>query len=649
MTLLTVNNLQKYHGANLIFSGLGFQISRGEKVALVGANGAGKSTLMRMLAGHSDPDGGTISYATGNRVAYLAQEVTFPAGRTLWQEMEHAAEHLLHLRRELRRLETLIADTTAPDWAAHMQHYGELSDQFERGGGYDLDRRIEQILQGLRFTPDRYDQPLDQFSGGQKTRAALAAALLADPDMLLLDEPTNHLDIETLEWLEGFLRDWQGTLLVISHDRYFLEQTTRRTLDIEYGALEDYPASYDRYLALKAERLEQRLKQYAAQQAEIARTEAFIQRYGAGQRAKEARGREKRLNRLKAEGLHERPQDRQELRLLLDSKLRSGDMVLRLADLTVGYHDPGGRTVRLFGSGEKELYRGERVALLGANGCGKTSLLRTLLGNQPALDGAFYLGHNVQLGYFAQGHDTLPFDLTILDAIRAASTRMDEERARTILGSFLFTGDDVFKRIGDLSGGERSRVAMARLMLQPANLLILDEPTNHLDIASCDVLEAALKEYPGSLLFVSHDRHFIDALADKLWVVEHGTLTEELGSYRDLQARRTATTQRAAAPPASNSKQTTASKPASNSKQTTATKPAPPKGAAAEERKRQKQVAQLEKQVEQLEDELARISSAIDAASQQQDIERVTALGAQYRTVKAQLDECYHRWAELAA
>ncbi len=643
MTLLTVQKLTKYYGAELIFSDISLQVARGEKVALVGINGAGKSTLLKIIGGSEHADEGYITIARGSRVAYLAQEVRFSGGRTLWQEMQSALGHLQTLQSEIRALEPRIADTAAPDWEEAMSRYGELTARFEHAGGYDLDRRVEMVLQGLQFSEEQYHQPLAQFSGGQKTRAGLAATLLSDPDLLLLDEPTNHLDLETLEWLESFLRSWEGTLIVISHDRYFLDKVTRRTLEIAFGKLEDYPAGYNRYLELKAERLERRMKEYQSQQEYIARTEEFIRRYKAGQRSKEASGREKRLNRLKEQQQFERPKEAHKLRLLLDSQLRSGELVLALDRLAVGYSPPAQNGSHaeprvLLRTGEQEIHRGERVALLGPNGSGKTTLLRTLLGQQPPIKGKFQTGHRVAMSYYAQGHDALNMDATALQEVLRINPQLGEAQARNLLGRFLFSGDDVFKRVGDLSGGERSRVAIAQLTQQPGNLLILDEPTNHLDISSREALEATLKDYPGSLLFVSHDRQFIDALADKLWIIEAGQLVEHLGNYSDYAAKLAA--QRAAA---EQQAQASRKQQADNGRPSSPGKPSP------EERQRKKRLAALEAQVETLEQELNRVHAELEQASAAQNIPQITSLGQQYTELEARLEQCYSDWEQLAA
>ncbi|WP_298815983.1 ABC-F family ATP-binding cassette domain-containing protein [Chloroflexus sp.] len=632
MTLLNATNLSKYYGAELIFQEVSFQIGRGEKVAIVGMNGAGKSTLLRIIAGLEKPDSGSISLARGTRMAYLAQEARFSGERTLWQEMEAALAEINQWRSELIELEARLADTAAQDWEAVMERYGELSARFEHAGGYEIEHRIERTLHGLGFQVDQFHQRMSLFSGGQKTRAALAAALLSDPDLLLLDEPTNHLDMEALEWLEQFLRGWDGTLIVVSHDRYFLERVTKRTLEISFNRLEDYPGSYEKYLTLKAERIERRLKEYQAQQAFIARTEEFIRRYKAGQRAREAKGREKRLERLKREQMIERPKEAAKLRLALDSQLRSGELVLRLDGLVVGFRGPNGEGRTLLRADDLTIRRGERVGLLGPNGSGKTTLLRALIGQLTPLQGIVRLGHEVRVGYYAQGHDVLVWNNTVLEEVLRVAPSLGEGAARNLLARFLFTGDDVFKRIADLSGGERSRVALAQLTLLPGNLLLLDEPTNHLDIDAREALEAVLKEYTGSILFVSHDRYFIDALADKLWIVEQGRIKQFIGNYSEYMAAQSA------APPVA-------------TPQTSAVKSTPAKQIHANdtERARQRRLAALEAEVTALEQDLARLSQELDAASQARDVARLIALGAQYAELEQLLADKYAQWEQLAA
>jgi ATP-binding cassette subfamily F protein 3 len=670
MALLNVSGLTKYYGGALIFGDVSFMVARGEKVALVGPNGAGKSTLLKIIAGLETPTAGGVHIARGRRVAYLAQEARFTGARTLIDEMHATLAHLAAMQAEIAALEHALADTAAPEWEARMERYGELTQRFEHAGGYEIERRIDMTLQGLGFTEAQYGQPLAQFSGGQKTRAALAAALLSDPDLLLLDEPTNHLDLAALEWLERFLKTWDGTLIVISHDRYFLDKVTARTLDLGFGRLEDYPAPYHRYLELKAERLELQMKQFQAQQAFIAKTEEFIRRFKAGQRSKEARGRELRLERLKqgfahADGTVEkligRPQQQRKLRLDLAGPQRSGEVVLRLEGLVVGFAANGHRppstdtttqpaaprapNTALIRCPDLEIRRGQRVALIGPNGSGKTTLLRTIVGELPPLHGAVRLGHNVTLTYYAQAHEGLRMDATVLDEIWRAAPHLKETEARTFLGRFLFSGDDVHKRVGDLSGGERSRVALAQLTLLSGNLLVLDEPTNHLDIDAREALEGVLNDYQGTLLFVSHDRYFIDAVADTIWEVRDGAIVPFNGTYSELAAAK----ERADAGDGERKVESVGRKPDSAEAQRAAPVAPPDRPQASrEERKRQRRLERLEEEIAMLEQELRQIEAEMTAAGVAGDGRRVAALSEQYAEVQQMVQTRYDEWAALA-
>ena len=742
MSILNVSGLTKYYGAEFIFGDITFQVTRGEKAALVGVNGAGKSTLLKIIAGIEQPSQGGVYIARGTRVAYLAQEARFSGTRTLWEEMEASLEHLTTLRQELTELEHALADTAAPDWERRMERYGVLAQRFEHGGGYEIEHRIDRTLHGLGFTAAQYHQPIAQFSGGQKTRAALAATLLSDPDLLMLDEPTNHLDLAALEWLERFLKDWDGTLIVISHDRYFLDKVTNRTIEMAFGKLDDYPAAYNKYLELKAERMELQLKQYQAQQEYIAKTEEFIRRFKAGQRTKEARGREKILNRLKygyqganGQWINERidaPAQHKKLAVNLDTQLRSGDLVLKLDKLIVGYAGDGesgragdresgrqgdretgdrGQTlasaqlktqnsklktslqsptpnpgVTLIRCPDLEILRGQRVALMGPNGSGKTTLLRTIVGELAPLRGRVRLGHRVEINYYAQAHEGLRMDATVLDEIRRVSPQIKETQARTLLGRFLFSGDDVYKQVGDLSGGERSRVALAQLTLMGGNLLVLDEPTNHLDIGAREALEGVLNEYHGSILFVSHDRYFIDAVADTIWMVSDGGIAAFNGTYSEYAAfqdrppttdhrpttkdqrpattrdqrpattgQRTGTIYRA---PNDGRRSTNDDRRRTNDQRPTTTDMRPataiqnPKSKIQnpdrEERKRQRKLASLEEEIAMLEAELKQIEADMTAAGARNDVRRVTELGIQYTEVSDMVASRMDEWAKLA-
>jgi ATP-binding cassette, subfamily F, member 3 len=690
MSILNVNALTKYYGAELIFRDITFQVAKGDKLALVGVNGAGKSTLLKIVAGVEDATSGGIHMARGRTVAYLAQEAQFSGDRTLLDEMHTVLEHLTRLQAEITELGHALADTGAPDWEERMERYGELTHRFEHAGGYEIEHRIDRTLHGLGFSEEQYYQPLGQFSGGQKTRAALAAALLSDPDLLLLDEPTNHLDLAALEWLERFLKDWDGTLIVISHDRYFLDKVTNRTIEIANNKLDgDYPAGYNKYLQLKAERLELQLKQFQAQQEYIAKTEEFIRRFKAGQRTKEARGREKILNRLKdgyqgANGQWidmriDAPTQQRKLAINLGTGIRSGEMVLKLDKLVIGYRgsqqgvaNSNGRLSpadsELIRCPDLEIRRGQRVALMGPNGSGKTTLLRTIVGDLPALRGLVRLGHRVVVNYYAQAHEGLQLHASVLDEIRRIQPLIKEGEARNFLARFLFTGDDVYKRVGDLSGGERSRVALAQLTLLGGNLLVLDEPTNHLDINAREALENVLNEYNGSILFVSHDRYFIDAVADTIWMVRDGSIESFDGAYSDYAAFREAKEAKddgrggegtkvrkgedATPAPAQNGKAAQGSSAVSAgapalSATASGTRPTD-RNAERAERKRQRRLTSLEEEIAMLEDELKKLTEEMTGASMSGDGKRIKALEMQYTDVQEMLHTRYDEWSAVA-
>jgi ATP-binding cassette subfamily F protein 3 len=667
MAVVSGSQLSKYYGADQIFSGVNFTINRGDKIALVGTNGAGKSTLLKIIAGIEDSTAGSTSMARGTRVSYLAQEAHFSGDRTLMEEAHQAFAHLHEMEAEIRQLETLIADTEHPQWEARMERYGDLMARFEHGGGYDTERMIERTLEGLSFTPAQYHQPIREFSGGQKTRAALAITLLEDPDLLLLDEPTNHLDLHALQWLEEFLRTWPGTLVVISHDRYFLGKVTTRTFEMAWGKLSDWPGNYTKYLQLKVERDERMQKEFEAQQAFIAKEEEFIRRHIAGQRTKEAQGRRKRLERLKNgyQGLGgqwidariDAPKNQKQVKLALGTEQRSGLIVLTTSDrFTAGYKTPQGdkplvRTPTL------ELHRGQCVALMGANGSGKTTLLRTIVGELPALSGRVNFGVGVTMGYYAQTHDELILDNTVLEEVHRMKPLEKTERIRTLLGRFLFSSDDVFKRVGDLSGGERSRVALAQLTLKEPNLLILDEPTNHLDIASREALEGVLLDFPGTILFVSHDRYFIDALADTIWMVENQTVTTFEGDYTQYAAyitqreieRKKAIDPKADSVPAKDQQPRSASDGQNGqAKPNTSLSGRDHREQERQQRERQKRINAVERQVADLERQLHVLQAAIETATAERKIAEIARLGEEYVALEQALQAQYDLWAELA-
>lgn len=637
--MLSVHDLAKHYGAEEIFSGISFQVNARERVALVGVNGAGKSTLLRILAGTEQPNAGTVTLQTGVRVTYQAQEATFDPTHTVREAALDAFRETLEIGQELTRIEQEMGQVEGPELDALFERYTELSTQFEAAGGYEIEHRTEQVLAGLGFSESDHDIPVTHLSGGQRTRLALARALLSDPDLLLLDEPTNHLDLNAVEWLENFLRTWNRAVIVVSHDRFFLDRVTERTLDLSFGRIEDYPAPYTRYLKLREERMARRLAEYEAQQEFIARTEEFIRRYKAGQRAKEARGRETRLARLER---IERPQEHETLRLRLSAGLRSGRLVLSTKDLAVGYPPrPGDDSpTLLFRPPDLQIERGDRIALIGPNGIGKTSFLRTLVGEIKPLSGRLEYGTNVKPAYYAQDHEGLNPEKTVL-ATLVETYPMSEEGARNLLGRFLFSGDDVYKQVSALSGGERSRLALAKLTLEQANFLILDEPTNHLDIASREALEEVLDEYDGTILFVSHDRYLIDRIATQVWSLDAGTVTVTHGNYSDYLRRRerlAAEAARAAEQPASAGRAKRTGRPRTNGRLSD-----------REHRQLRQQLNAAERQVSRIEERLNEISDELARATIDQDVEAIARLGEEYEAAQEELDSAYELWEELAA
>ena len=671
-TILTINDLEKRYISDLIFSGISFQVSDAEHIGVVGPNGVGKSTLLKIIAGIENPSGGTVAPLRGLRITYLAQEARFESDRDVLEEALDAFAPLHALRTRMTELEHALGETT-DDAALErlMTEYDTASVAFETGGGYDIEHRTEAVLHGLGFDESNWHMRVRTLSGGQKTRVALAKALLESPDLLLLDEPTNHLDLAALEWLEGFLTAHRGAFIVVSHDRYFLDKVTGRTLDLTFGRLEDYPAGYGRYLTLREERMARRLKEYEAQQAIIAHTEEFIRKYKAGQRAKEARGRATRLARLER---IERPQETEKLKLSINADLRSGRVVLGTDKLRIGYKN-GDQETELLRTRELEIERGARVALIGPNGGGKTTFLRTLIGEINALQGRFYFGTNVRPAYYAQGHDTLDLSRTALETILDTNP-MEEQSARTLLGRFLFSEDDVFKPVSALSGGERSRLALAKLTLARANFLILDEPTNHLDIQAREALEGVLDEYDGTLLLVSHDRFFIDRLATQVWAIgEDHQLRPYLGNYTDYvrlsggrgEKEKAGTRKEeprekaapAAVPPmaqaADNGKSNGAApKRAENGRAAipAANRNGDGRGRGGEERRqreRQKQLAEAEKQIGAWEERLNQIGDEMEAAGSSGQVDRLTALSQEYDRLHEQLEGLYGRWSQLTA
>lgn len=641
MTLLSIGSISKSFGTFRVLDGVSAALSQGERAGLVGINGAGKSTLLRIIAGAESADSGQVSIARGRRIGFLTQETEFDPKQTLLAALRSVFSSVDEIAQQMRTIEEEITGAGAGEQEALLTRYGHLAQRFEAGGGYDIDSRLARVMAGLGFAPADGDVLCGNLSGGQKTRAALAQLLLAEPDILLMDEPTNHLDLNAVEWLEEELQTWSGSVLVASHDRYFLDRTAQKIWEIDWGKLVEYSGNYTHYQAQRAERLERAQAEYEAQQQEIAKTEEYIRRFGAGVRASQARGRERRLNRLER---IDRPRDHQHLAQKMAASHRSGDMVFETAGLTAGY--PGKPLVRI---GKATIRRGDRIALIGPNGSGKTTLLRTLTGEIPALEGMLRIGASVVPGYYAQGHEKLDRTRTVLDELLQPG--MTIEQGRGFAAQYLFIGDDVYKRISDLSGGERSRVALAKLSQDRSNFLILDEPTNHLDIPSQEALTDMLETFAGTLLFVSHDRYFIDDLATQIWAVEPDSSGEMArlrivdGGYRDYLALQKLP-QAPAREPAS--RRAAASSAAAAAPDDRRPVQAAYKQDQREQRRLQRQVDALEEQISQHESRMADITRALEEASLASDIDSVQELGGEYESTRKALSALMDEWAELA-
>ena len=625
MSLISTSNLAKSFGSEDIFSDITFAVPQKARIGLVGSNGVGKTTLLRILIGEESASEGSVQRAKNLRVGYLPQEAVLESGKTLWDECLSVFDELLGWQAQLRAMDARMG--VEHDDPEFLEKYSRLQERFELAGGYTFENDIERTLTGLGFGRNEFHKPLNILSGGQRTRAFLARLLLSNPDVLLLDEPTNHLDIQAMEWLEGYLRNWDGAVVLVSHDRYFLDRSVSVIWEMT-PALEVYHGNYSAYLRQREARYERQLKEYEAQQEFIAKEEDYIQRNIAGQNTKQAQGRRRRLERLLADARLAPPQKSRRVHFRLKADNRSGDLVLRTYGLQVGYHDDKKVLIHV---PDLVLTRGECVAIMGPNGAGKTTFLKTLLDSIPPLGGRVSLGSAVHVGYFAQAHEGLHDNWTLIQEIQHASPSMLEEEARGYLATFLFSGDDAFKEVGVLSGGERGRLAIACLALQGANLLLLDEPTNHLDLPSQEILQRVLAEFNGTVLLVSHDRYLVDAVATQIWELkpEKTELRVFKGSYSQLRAEEeqsqaeTVTEKKTNKSSAKNSKADISKK-----------KSISPKV-----------LRELEEQISALEEQLEEVTRKLEHPLEIN--ESVSDLGQKYNEIQKALDEKWQGWNDL--
>lgn len=637
MGSIKVQKLCKSFGVRDIFSDVTFELRRGERIGLIGANGAGKSTLLKCLMGEEDYDSGVFTVSEGETIGYLQQDIAFDGAVTLRRAITDAWQDVLDAERQLA--ETEKAMQARPDDEDLMNKYARLQERFEWLGGYEYEAMSRKIVSGLGFGADDLDRPVREFSGGQKTRVNLAKALVRRPDYLFLDEPTNHLDMDMLEWLEGYLVSYGGGILIVSHDRYFLDRVATGIIELEQGRIRQYKGNYSRYAVQKKEQRKALEKAYKKQQEHIRETEEYIRKYKAGIKAKQARGRQSQLSRLERIEL---TLEEETLRFRFAPAEECGQKVLVLDHICGG---AGGR--RLFENLSLLLRRGESAALIGPNGTGKTTLLRLIMGEIDADSGFVTLGSRVRIGYFAQEHTDLHGAWTVLEEIMN-DFAFGEDEARSVLGRFLFQGDDVFTVIDSLSGGEQARLALLKLFLQGPNFLILDEPTNHLDIPTREVLEQALQEFGGTYLVVSHDRYFLDKITQRTLVLENKALTEYLGNYTYYREK----VQEAADIAAQEAAEGEGGRKAPEPKKQAPEKSAPaasPKAAAPKTLYgKEGKLEKIELKIAELEATLKMYEVQMNRQENQTDAAKMTELTALYGETKKALDEAYDAWAALA-
>ncbi len=660
--ILSCHGISKAFGDAVIVEGGSFQIEDHEKAALVGINGAGKTTILKMLVGELDPDSGNVVLAKGKTIGYLAQHQETGGGNSIYEEIRTAKADVIEMELKLRSLEREMQELSGEALKRQMEAYHRLMTAFEQADGYACESEITGVLKGLGFSEDDFSKPAATLSGGEKTRLSLGKLLLARPDILLLDEPTNHLDLNSIAWLENYLMNSPGAALIVSHDRYFLDRVVSKVIEIENGELVSYSGNYSDFAAKKQKLRDIRLKEYLNQQKEIKHQEAVIEKLRSFNREKSikrAESREKLLEKMRPADKPTEP--RQEIHMTLEPAKISGNDVLHVEHLGKAFPPQ-----TLFTDANFEIKRGEHVAVIGDNGTGKTTLLKILNQVERADCGSFRLGANVEIGYYDQEHHVLHMDKTVFDEISDDYPSLNNTQIRNMLAAFLFTGDDVFKLIGDLSGGERGRVSLAKLMLSEANFLILDEPTNHLDITSREILERALNDYTGTVLYVSHDRYFINQTATRILELVNGTFVNYIGNYDYYLEKKEELTAAYAAGPVVSAKGSAAHigdaafadrHPATNN---SAGMPSPgaisaaklswqeQKEAQARERKRQNDLKKTEERITALEER----DGEIDALLTQEDVftnsVKCQELAAEKARIAGELEQLYEKWEALA-
>lgn len=636
--ILACHGISKAFEEKIIVDNGSFHIEDHEKVALVGPNGTGKSTILKMIVGELPTDSGNVILTRGKTLGYLAQHQNMNSSNSIYDEVKSAKAHLIAMEEQLRSIELEMKDLSGSELNSRMETYHRLTAAFERENGYAYESEITGVLKGLGFQEEEFSRPVSTLSGGQKTRVSLGKLLLSKPDILLLDEPTNHLDLNSITWLETYLLNYTGAVLIVSHDRYFLNRIVTKVIEIEAGQVMTYLGNYSDFSYKKKQLREAQLKEYLNQQQEIKHQEAVIEKLRSFNREKSikrAESREKMLNKIER---IEKPQEiNTDIHLTLTPSVVSGNDVLSIEHLSKAFPPQ-----QLFSDVSFEIKRGEHVAIIGDNGTGKTTLLKILNGLVDADHGSFTLGTNVHIGYYDQEHHVLHMEKTIFDEISDDYPSLTNTEIRNMLAAFLFTGDDVFKLIGDLSGGERGRVSLAKLMLSEANFLILDEPTNHLDIASKEILEHALNDYTGTLLYVSHDRYFINQTATRILDLVNQKFVNYIGNYDYYLEKKEELTAAYTSEVNASDSASPASAPSENKLSWQEQKEA-----QAKERKRQNDLRKTEERITALEER----DSEIDQLMMKEEIftnsVKCQELAQEKATIAEELEELYEKWEEL--
>lgn len=631
MILLSIQDIHKAFGTNEVLRGASLTLQNGERMGLVGVNGSGKSTLMKIIAGLEHEDSGTISMQKGLRLGYLAQQGEVNPEHTVLEEMESVFEPVVRMEQELRAIEVEMAEAAQDELLLKRlgSRYDSLNRAFENAKGYGWKSEVQKVLAGLGFRKEQQSQKASVLSGGERTRLCLGRMLLQEPDLLLLDEPTNHLDLKSISWLEDYLASYRGAVLLVSHDRYFMDHVCDHMGELLFGRIELYEGNYTEYMAQRTERFEIRMKTWELQQKEIERQEAIIERYRSFNREKSIRAAESREKRLEKMERLEKPQDEHQVHFHFSCRRRTGEDVLMITELKKEYE---GRV--LFDHVNMHLRSGDRVALIGDNGVGKTTLFRCIVSQEKPDNGLIRFGSGVDIGYYDQHQAGLHDEKTVLDEVWDDFRRLDQTEVRGALGMFLFSGDDVLMPVSTLSGGEKGRVALTKLMLHQDNLLLLDEPTNHLDMDSREVLEQALETFPGTILAISHDRYFINRFATRVAVLEEGGVREYLGNYDDYFE-----------------KINRAQEPDGSGPQITRTQMDREKKRSREEQRKLNELKALqekaEKDVMQAEKDAAEMEEQLQDPSIWQDPQKAQELSKAYQAKKAEIEHLYEVWESL--